>query len=79
MSAHLLTVSECAEIGEIESGCSESREGRVLTSPSPTTEHDLASLEPAVPLRAQRAAELLVTRPSTWTWSRRARVGPTTS
>jgi Uma2 family endonuclease len=57
---HLLTVEEYAELGEIEFGYTELQEGRLLMSPSPTPEHNIASLELALQLRAQLPDELLV-------------------
>lgn len=49
--AHLLTVAEYAELDETESGYTELLEGRLLMSPSPVPDHNIASLELAVQLR----------------------------
>jgi Uma2 family endonuclease len=57
---HLLTVAEYLEIGEIELGYSELVEGRLLMSPSPAPDHNTASLELAVALRAQLPSGLRV-------------------
>lgn len=40
---HLFTVAEYAQLGEVESGHTELQEGRLLTSPSPTLKHNIAS------------------------------------
>lgn len=42
---HLLTVAEYAELGETESGYTELLEGRLLMSPSPVPDHNVASGE----------------------------------
>jgi Uma2 family endonuclease len=57
---HLLTVAEYLEIGEIELGCSELVEGRLLMSPSPAFDHDNAALELAAMIRARLPKELRV-------------------
>lgn len=49
----LLTVEEYAALGETEPGYTELVEGRLLTSPSPTVDHNTAALELALQLRAQ--------------------------
>lgn len=54
-SFHLLTIAEYAELGETEWGYTELIEGRLLMSPSPVPDHNIAigelfvSLRPAVP------------------------------
>lgn len=50
---HLLTVAEYAELGETESGYTELVEGRLLVSPSPVPDHNVACFELAVQLRTQ--------------------------
>jgi len=50
---HLLTVSEYAELGETESGYTELLEGRLLMSPSPVPDHNVAVAELLVQLRPQ--------------------------
>ncbi len=50
---HLLTVSEYLEIGEVEPGYTELVEGRLLTSPSPVSDHSYAAGELKAQLRAQ--------------------------
>jgi Uma2 family endonuclease len=51
--AHLLTVTEYAELGETESGYTELVEGRLLMSPSPVPDHNYAASELLVQLRPQ--------------------------
>ncbi|MDQ4116157.1 MAG: Uma2 family endonuclease [Actinomycetota bacterium] len=48
---HLLTVSEYLELGEIEPGYSELVEGRVVMTPSPWMDHNVAAFELALQLR----------------------------
>ncbi len=43
--AHLLTVTEYAELGETESGYTELVEGRLLVSPSPVPDRNYAASE----------------------------------
>lgn len=50
---HLLTVAEYAELGETESGYTELLEGRLLMSPSPVPDHNVAAAELLVQLRPQ--------------------------
>lgn len=50
---HLLTVDEYAGLGEIESGYTELLEGRLLMSPSPVPDHNVAAAELLVQLRPQ--------------------------
>ncbi|MGH3856618.1 MAG: Uma2 family endonuclease [Pseudonocardiaceae bacterium] len=50
---HLLTVAEYAELGETESGYTELVEGRLLMSPSPVPDHNVAAAELLVRLRSQ--------------------------
>jgi len=50
-SVHLLTIAEYAALGEIEHGYSELVEGRLIMSPSPVPDHNVASLELAIVLR----------------------------
>jgi len=57
---HLLTVEEYAELGETETGYTELQEGRLLMSPSPVPDHNLASGELFVQLRSQLPDHLLV-------------------
>ncbi|HWO67357.1 MAG TPA: Uma2 family endonuclease [Umezawaea sp.] len=58
--SHLLTVAEYSRLGETESGYTELQEGRLVMSPSPALEHNSASLELAIQLRAQLPDELMV-------------------
>ncbi len=51
--SHLLTVAEYAELGETESGYTELLEGRLLMSPSPVPDHNVAAAELLVQLRPQ--------------------------
>ncbi|WNV90157.1 Uma2 family endonuclease [Umezawaea sp. Da 62-37] len=41
---HLLTIAEYASLGEVESGYTELLEGCLFTSPSPTPDHNFASV-----------------------------------
>lgn len=50
---HLLTVAEYVELGETEPGYTELVEGRLLMSPSPVPDHNVALFELAVQLRPQ--------------------------
>lgn len=50
-SLHLLTIKEYAELGETEHGYTELIEGRLIMSPSPAPDHNIASLELAILLR----------------------------
>ncbi|MGH4016250.1 MAG: Uma2 family endonuclease [Pseudonocardiaceae bacterium] len=50
---HLLTVGEYAELGETEAGYTELLEGRLLMSPSPVPDHNVAAAELLVQLRPQ--------------------------
>lgn len=58
MPDHLLTIAEYAALGETESGYTELVEGRLLTSPSPAPNHNIAALELAVQLRSQLPNDL---------------------
>ncbi|GLZ32760.1 hypothetical protein Lesp02_49480 [Lentzea sp. NBRC 105346] len=58
--SHLLTVAEYAALGETEPGYTELQEGRILMSPSPTPEHNIASGELYVQLRAQAPDDFVV-------------------
>jgi Uma2 family endonuclease len=58
--SHLLTVAEYSQLGETETGYTELQEGRLVMSPSPALEHNSASLELAIQLRAQLPDELMV-------------------
>lgn len=51
-SFHLLTIDEYAALGEIEHGYSELVEGRLLMSPSPAPDHNIAIGELFVMLRS---------------------------
>lgn len=53
--AHLLTVAEYLEIGEVEPGYTELVEGRLLVSPSPAMRHNRVSKRLAFLLDAQLA------------------------
>ncbi|MGH4025485.1 MAG: Uma2 family endonuclease [Pseudonocardiaceae bacterium] len=57
---HLLTVAEYAELAETESGYTELLEGRLLMSPSPVPDHNVAVAELLVQLRPQLPAHLEV-------------------
>ncbi len=57
---HLLTVAEYAALGELESGYTELLEGRLLMSPGPTPDHNLASAELYRQLRPQLPDQLMV-------------------
>ncbi len=57
---HLLSVAEYAELGEIESGYTELWEGRLLMSPSPVPDHNVASGELREQLKPQLPAHLEV-------------------
>jgi Uma2 family endonuclease len=57
---HLLTVAEYAELGETESGYTELLEGRLLMSPSPVPDHNVAAAELLVQLRPQLPEQLEV-------------------
>ncbi|MET1073112.1 MAG: Uma2 family endonuclease [Umezawaea sp.] len=57
---HLLTVAEYAALGEVESGYTELLEGRLLLSPGPTPDHNLASGELYHRLRPQLPDDLAV-------------------
>ncbi|MGH4018275.1 MAG: Uma2 family endonuclease [Pseudonocardiaceae bacterium] len=57
---HLLSVAEYAELGEIESGYTELWEGRLLMSPSPVPDHNVASGELRGQLKPQLPAHLEV-------------------
>lgn len=50
---HLLTIAEYAALGETEPGYTELIEGRLLMSPSPVPDHNIAVLELATQLRPQ--------------------------
>lgn len=50
---HLLTIAEYAELGETETGHTELVEGRLLLSPSPVPDHNIAAQELGVRLRPQ--------------------------
>ena len=50
---HLLTVDEYADLGETDSGYTELLEGRLLMSPSPVPDHNVAVAELLVQLRPQ--------------------------
>lgn len=52
-SVHLLTIAEYAALGETEHGYTELIEGRLLVSPSPVPDHNVAMQELAVLLRPQ--------------------------
>lgn len=52
-SIHLLTIREYAELGETEHGYTELIEGRVLLSPSPVPDHNVAMQELGMLLRPQ--------------------------
>jgi len=49
----LLTIAEYAELGETESGYTELLEGRVLMSPSPAPDHNVAAVALAMQLQPQ--------------------------
>lgn len=57
---HLLTIAEYAELGECETGYAELVEGRLLLSPGPTPDHNLASAELYYQLRPQLPDPLVV-------------------
>ncbi|WNV90156.1 Uma2 family endonuclease [Umezawaea sp. Da 62-37] len=57
---HLLTAAEYAALGEVESGYTELLEGRLLLSPGPTPDHNLASGELYHQLRPQLPDDLAV-------------------
>ncbi|MGH3516186.1 MAG: Uma2 family endonuclease [Haloechinothrix sp.] len=57
---HLLTVAEYAALGEVETGYTELLEGRLLMSPSPAPDHNVASMELAFQLRPQLPSDLEV-------------------
>ncbi|HWO69087.1 MAG TPA: Uma2 family endonuclease [Umezawaea sp.] len=57
---HLLTVAEYAALGEQETGYAELLEGRLLMSPGPTPDHNLASAELYHQLRPQLPDQLVV-------------------
>jgi Uma2 family endonuclease len=57
---HLLTIAEYAALGELESGYTELVEGRLLLSPGPTPDHNLASAELYYQLRPQLPDPLAV-------------------
>ncbi|MCA1703198.1 MAG: Uma2 family endonuclease, partial [Actinobacteria bacterium] len=57
---HLLTVAEYADLGETESGYTELLEGRLLMSPSPVPDHNVAAAELLVQLRPQLPDQLEV-------------------
>jgi Uma2 family endonuclease len=50
-SVHLLTIAEYAALGETEHGYTELIEGRLIMSPSPVPDHNIAILELAIALR----------------------------
>jgi Uma2 family endonuclease len=50
-SIHLLTIAEYAALGETEHGYTELIEGRLIMSPSPVPDHNIASMELAFALR----------------------------
>lgn len=56
----LLTVAEYLALGETEQGYDELVEGRVVTSPSPVPDHNVAGFETAMQLRPQLPAHLEV-------------------
>jgi Uma2 family endonuclease len=57
---HLFTVAEYAALGEFEHGYSELVEGRLVMSPSPSPNHNRASLRLAMQLEAQLPPDLEV-------------------
>jgi Uma2 family endonuclease len=57
---HLLTIAEYAALGEIESGYTELLEGCLLTSPSPTPDHNFASVALMNQLQPQLPDKVLV-------------------
>ncbi|MER5261361.1 Uma2 family endonuclease [Actinosynnema sp. NPDC002837] len=57
---HLFTVAEYVELGETERGYSELQEGRILMSPSPSPNHNRASLRLAMQFVEQLPADLEV-------------------
>lgn len=57
---HLLTIAEYAQLGEAEAGYTELVEGRLVLSPGPTPDHNLASAELYHQLRPQLPDHLLV-------------------
>jgi Uma2 family endonuclease len=57
---HLLTIAEYAALGEQETGYAELLEGRLLMSPGPTPDHNLASAELYHQLRPQLPDQLVV-------------------
>jgi Uma2 family endonuclease len=56
----LLTIAEYAALGEIDPGYTELIEGRLVWSPSPGPQHQVALLELAIQLRSQLPPDLVV-------------------
>jgi Uma2 family endonuclease len=59
-SGRLLTIAEYEQLGETETGYTELQEGRVLVSPSPVPDHNIASGSMYLQLAQQLPAELQV-------------------
>ncbi|MCO1581700.1 Uma2 family endonuclease [Crossiella sp. SN42] len=57
---HLLTIEEYLALGEVEHGYTELLEGRLLMSPSPVPDHNVASAELRDQLKPQLPADLEV-------------------